>query len=142
MIEEWCDIVGFEGFYQVSNFGNVKSLERDVFAGVGANHKYQHLKERYLKLTGGDKYIQVVLSKNGKQYARLVHRLVAETFIPNPNNFPCINHKDENRKNNRVDNLEWCTYKYNNEYNGRVEKCKDKIRQTLIKRHKGGITDD
>ena len=51
---------------------------------------------------------------------------MAEAFIPNPDNLPCVNHKDENKHNNRVDNLEWCTYKYNNEYNGRIDKCKGK----------------
>ena len=71
------------------------------------------------------------LCKNGKIKAFLVHRLVAEAFIPNPDNLPCINHKDENPKNNQVENLEWCTYKYNNEYNGRIDKCKHKISQTL-----------
>lgn len=116
MIEVWKDIKGFEGYYQVSNLGNVKSFSRG---------------EHLLRLSGGGKYIQVILCKAGKTYARLVHRLVAETFIPNPDNLPCINHKDENPKNNRADNLEWCSYQYNNVYNGRLEKCKSKISNTL-----------
>ena len=131
MIELWKDIKNYEGLYQVSNLGNVKSVDRYVYAGDNSNHKYQHIKERNLKLSGGDKYIQVILCKNGKIKAFLVHRLVAEAFIPNPDNLPCINHKDENPKNNQVENLEWCTYKYNNEYNGRINKCKHKISQTL-----------
>lgn len=131
MIELWKDIKNYEGLYQVSNLGNVKSVDRYVYAGDNSNHKYQHIKERNLKLSGGDKYIQVRLCKNGKIKAFLVHRLVAEAFIPNPDNLPCINHKDENPKNNQAENLEWCTYTYNNEYNGRIDKCKHKISQTL-----------
>ena len=125
----WKDIKGYEGIYQVSSYGNIKSMDRIVEAN--SNHKYQHIKEHLLRLNGGKKYIQVILCKNGKTKPFLVHRLVAEAFISNPNNLPCVNHKDENPKNNNVDNLEWCTYKYNNEYNRRVEKCKHKISQTL-----------
>lgn len=116
MNEIWKDIKDFEGLYQVSNFGRVKSFSRG---------------EHLLRLSGGRKYIQVILCKEGKTYARLVHRLVAEAFISNSNNLPCINHKDENPKNNRADNLEWCSYQYNNVYNGRLEKCKSKISNTL-----------
>ena len=121
MKEIWKDISGFEGKYQVSNLGNVKSFCRG---------------EHLLQLNGGVKYIQVILCKDGKTYGRLVHRLVAQEFLPNPNNLPCINHKDENPKNNSVDNLEWRTYKYNNEYNERVVKCKGKISKTLIGRQR------
>lgn len=135
MQEVWKDIYGYEGLYQISNIGNVKSCDRYVFAGIGSNHKYQHIKEHLLKQKGGGKYIQVILSKNGKTKAFTIHRLVAQAFIPNPDNLPCINHKDENPKNNRVDNLEWCTYKYNNEYNNRIDKCCNKISKTLKEKH-------
>ena len=134
MKEIWKDIKDFEGRYQISNLGNVKSVARYVSAGANANHDYQYIKERYLRLSGGGKYRQVILCKNGKTYAKLVHRLVAEAFIPNPDNLPCINHKDENPNNNCVDNLEWCSYRYNNVYNDRVEKCKSKISNTLTGR--------
>ena len=133
-MEIWKDIDGFNGLYQVSNLGNVKSLDRCVLTR-GANHESQFIKGRMLKLNGGRKYPQVILCKDGKTYGRLVHRLVATAFIPNPDNLPCINHKDENPKNNHVDNLEWCTYQYNNTYNNRIEKCKDKISKTLTGRH-------
>ena len=93
-------------------------------------HKYQRLSERILKPSGA-KYRQVILCKNGKTKQGLLHRLVAEAFIPNPDNLPCINHKDENPLNNRADNLEWCSYKYNNEYNDRIGRCRDKISTTL-----------
>lgn len=129
MNEVWKDVKGYEGLYQVSNMGNVKSMNR--FVKANSNHKYQHIKERLLKLNGGRKYTHVILCKNGTTKGYLVHRLVAEAFIPNPDNLPIINHKDENPSNNCVDNLEWCTYKYNNEYNGRIDKCKHKISATL-----------
>ena len=135
MKEIWKDIEGYEGIYQVSNKGRVKSLKRKICSNSN-NHKYNTLSEKLLKLSGGGKYIQVILCKDGKTSAKLVHRLVAQAFIPNPNNYPVINHKDENKKNNDVRNLEWCTYKYNNEYNGRIEKCKDKISLTLLSKTK------
>lgn len=140
MQEIWKDVTGYEGLYQVSNFGNVKSCDRVVLAGMNSNHTYQHIKSKLLK-TGGGKYKQVILCKDGKIKAFTVHRLVAQAFIPNPNNLPCINHKDENPSNNRADNLEWCTYKYNNEYNNRVDKCRDKISRTLLgRKHEYSLT--
>ena len=91
------------GLYEVSNFGKVKSL------------KYK--KDKILK-PSFDKngYTSLNLCKNGKISHKTIHRLVAESFIPNPNNYPCVNHKDENPRNNTVENLEWCTYKYNMNY--------------------------
>ena len=113
MQEIWKDIKDYEGLYQVSNLGRIKSCERIVKRGD--NHK--PVKERILKM--GDKcgYKYVILSKSGKGKTGWVHRLVAQAFISNPDNLSCINHKDENPTNNRVDNLEWCTYRYNNTYN-------------------------
>lgn len=69
-----------------------------------------------------DGYATVTLYKNSRKYSRRVHRLVAETFIPNPNNYPIVNHKDENVKNNNVENLEWCNYSYNTRYGHGIEK--------------------
>lgn len=111
MKEIWKHIIGFEGIYQISNIGRVKSLERKV------GHRL--LKEKILSPTINntkDGYLQINLSINKKRYPKLIHRLVAEAFIENPNNLPCINHKDENKINNNVDNLEWCDYKYNANY--------------------------
>lgn len=128
MDEIWKDVVNYEGLYQVSNLGNVKSVARVVHRKNGTTTTYP---ERLLKCRSFGNYVQAILSKDGKIKCFTVHRLVATAFIPNPHNYPCVNHKDEVRTNNCVDNLEWCTYKYNNEYNNRVGKCKEKISKTL-----------
>lgn len=105
--EEWRPIKGYEGLYEVSNFGRVKSL------GKGKTWKG----EKILKLcTNYGGYSLAHLCKEGTRKHYTVHRLVATSFIPNPDNLPCINHKDCNPLNNCVWNLEWCDYKYNNSY--------------------------
>lgn len=113
--EQWKPIKGWEGLYEISNIGNVKSLERNFTDSLGRN---KILPEKLLSIHFNKKtrYQRVNLSANGKVVTRDVHRLVAEAFIPNPKNFPYINHKDENRRNNAVDNLEWCTPSYNITY--------------------------
>lgn len=113
-MEIWKDINGYIGIYQVSNMGNVRSLQREEYK---CRQGYRVRKGRQLK-PGRDKkgYLLVGLRKDGKCKTRRIHRLVAEAFIPNPNNLPQINHKDENKCNNTVDNLEWCTPSYNINY--------------------------
>jgi len=99
----WKDIQGFEGLYEVSNYGNVRSL------------KFGKIK--YLKPAKNQKgYYFVQLCKNGQKKNFIVHRLVANAFIDNPNNYPQINHIDENKLNNRASNLEWCDNRYNTRY--------------------------
>lgn len=130
MTEEWRDIEGYEGLYMISNTGKVKSLERAVWTGRGCYHT---LPERILKADKwGGGYYQVTLFKDGKRNRYKVHRLVAQAFIPNPDNLPCINHKDENKKNNCVQNLEWCTYKYNSNYGTNIERRVSKRRKAVI----------
>lgn len=126
--EIWKDIAGFEGIYQVSNFGNVRSgyilNGRNIFLEKDKS-KWRIMNS---KASGGrTKYKRVKLCLNGAIYRKTIHRLVAETFIPNPNNYPCVNHKDENKENNRADNLEWCTYKYNSNYGTARKRTLEKI---------------
>lgn len=108
-MEEWKDIGGYEGLYQVSKYGRIISLPRKC--------GFSYTEKKFLKIRINKcGYRYVVLYKNNKPKNLLVHRLVAEAFIPNPNNLPCVNHKDEDKTNNRVENLEWCTQKYNVNY--------------------------
>lgn len=112
MNEEWRAIKGYEGLYEVSNFGNVRSLERKVYR----RFSWVKLKGKILKPANIKGYCKVVLCKNGESKLLALHRLVAETFIPNPNQYPEVNHIDENKSNNNVNNLEWCTHSYNMNY--------------------------
>lgn len=122
--EEWRDIKGFEGLYQVSSMGNVKSLERQVRANTCG---IRTLREKILSdCMNKSGYNLVVLCKNGKRINKMIHRLVAEAFIPNPNNVSEVNHKDENKRNNCVSNLEWCDRIYNANYGTGVERCAKK----------------
>lgn len=108
----WKDIQGYEGLYQVSNLGEVRSLNYKKTGNI------QNLKQTSNK----DGYLKVMLHKNGKIKTYQVHRLVTLAFIENPNKYPCINHKDEDKTNNCVWNLEWCNYKYNNCYGTRIKR--------------------
>ena len=111
-MEEWRDITGYEGKYQVSNLGRVKSLN---YRRTG--------KDKVLKqLKNPQGYLAATLYRDGKSKKFLIHRLVAQAFLPNLDELPEINHKDENKKNNCVDNLEWCTSKYNKNYGGHTER--------------------
>lgn len=107
MEEIWKDIVGYEGYYQVSNLGNVKSLNYKNVKGQEHNLTFK---------TNNDGRLWVILYKNGISKPMLVHRIVGMAFLKNPENLPQINHKDENPKNNNVENLEWCTGQYNIKY--------------------------
>lgn len=118
--EIWKEIPNYEGCYEVSNFGMVRSLDRAVncIHGSIAVKRGKILKQ----ITRPKGYLCVNLSKDGKSRSIEIQRLVALTFLDNPDNLPCVNHKDENKQNNHVDNLEWCTYEYNNTYGNRLSK--------------------
>lgn len=114
MSEIWRDVKDYEGHYQVSNLSRVKSIKFG--------------KEIIMKQNIRRGYYYVGLSKNGKVKNFQVHRLVAEAFIDNPDNLPCVNHKDENKLNNIVENLEYCSVLYNNTYGTRLQKVSEKMR--------------
>lgn len=121
----WKDIPGYEGHYQASTDGRIRSATKTVNVRNGkAVKKGKELKQFMLRKG----YCGVNLSVEGRAHTKSVHRLIAITFIPNPDNLPCINHKDENPKNNCVDNLEWCTYAYNNAYGS----CRAKAAQARM----------
>lgn len=124
--EVWKDIPNYEGLYQVSNLGRVKSLDR-LFPRIdGASIKKKgHIISQSLRT-----YYQVQLRKDKKSVHFDVHRLVCMAFHPNPNNYPCVNHKDEDKLNNRAENLEWCTQQYNVRYG---EKAKTKRERFINK---------
>lgn len=117
--EYWKPVLGYEGLYEVSNWGRVKSLKRLVKSPRG----YRTVCERTLKPTKDSHgYLCVSLCKEGKMKFVKIHRLVAEAFIPNPYNLPQVNHKDENPLNNNANNLEWCDNKYNSNFGTRNER--------------------
>lgn len=123
MLEEWRPIVGFEGLYEVSNTGIVRTQGRTIEAVRNGTTYTKSYPPRTMAISNGKGGYQILcLYKNGKHYNKSLHRLVAETFIPNPGNLPQINHKDENILNNHADNLEWCDAKYNCNYGKRTEK--------------------
>ena len=123
--EVWKNIEGYEGIYQVSNQGRVKSI------GYG--------KERILKPAKvGSGYLKVNLWKNGEKKQFLVHRLVCQTFIYNPYNLPEVNHRDENKTNNYVENLEWCDRKYNNNYGTHNQRMVEKLSKSVLQFTKDG----
>ncbi len=123
MKEIWKDIAGYEGYYQVRNLGNIKSLDRDVEYPTFTRHFYGKVLKPHKKSNG---YLELTLRRQKKHSQALVHRLVAIAFIPNPDNLPCVNHKDENKENNCVENLEWCTQEYNNHYGeGHKARCRN-----------------
>lgn len=129
-MEEFRKIEGWEGYY-VSNNGKVISY-RDRKGGINPS-KYRELKWDI----GKNGYARVTLYIEGQgRYRSSVHRLVAQAFLPNPNNYPCINHKDENPLNNAADNLEWCSYSYNNTYNSKNIKISNKLKGVPTNRTK------
>lgn len=120
MKEIFKDIKGYEGLYEISNYGNVRSLYN-----YRGGHNILKPKE---KKNG---YYQIGLRKYNKRKWYSIHRLVAEAFIPNPNKLLQINHINENKKDNRVENLEWCNQLYNNTYGTRINRLKDKLNQKI-----------
>lgn len=120
--EVWTDVIGYNGLYEVSNWGNVRTSKRQGTKGGLLNTtitKYG--------------YKRIMLYKKGKYKNYFIHRLVAKHFIPNPQKYPFVNHKDENKTNNHVDNLEWCTARYNLNYGTHNKKISETLKGRRIK---------
>ena len=111
--EVWKDIVGYEGLYQVSNYGRVKHLNAIVTTCSGTKTTKERVLTPHIQNSG---YLMVDLYKDNKRKNMLVHRLVAMAFVPNPNCLKVVNHKDSTRTNCHAENLEWCTMSYNHKY--------------------------
>lgn len=125
--EIWEPVVGLENRYMISSLGRVKSLAYDLVDSIG---RHVHRKEKLMKVKvcSNTGYPQVNLLAGEKNKPFSIHRLIAEAFIPNPNNYPCVNHIDEDRSNSVLDNLEWCTYEYNNTYGSVREKRRNALK--------------
>lgn len=144
MEEVWKPVVGYEGLYEVSNLGRVKSLERI--------DKMNRLRKGVIlaPIIRKDRYKKVALSNNGVAKKVYIHRIMMEAFVPNPNNYPYINHKDENPSNNFIfintdgtvdpqkSNLEWCTPEYNNNYGTIKERVSKKHSKTVVQKSLSG----
>jgi hypothetical protein len=125
-MEEWKDIKGYEAIYQVSNLGNVRSLDRINY--VGSKIKGTIMKQQF----GGNGYLSITLCGNGKQKKFTIHRLVATAFVPNPCGYEEVNHKDEIKYNNFDFNLEWCDRKYNMNYGTAFERMASKLSKEVF----------
>ena len=136
MIEEWRPIEGYEGLYEVSSYGRVRSLDRFIVDSLGHKRFYKGKVLSPIKDKNG--YLSVKLQEGNKHN---IHRLVAQEFIENPDNLPQVNHKDENKSNNRVDNLEWCDQAYNNLYGTRLERfINTKIKNGYVNEENVGLS--
>lgn len=131
MKEIWKDIKGYEGLYQISNLGRVKSFPR-----AGTRTKKKRILKTRFSYNG---YETISLSKEDIDKKCFIHRLVAQAFIPNPCNYKEVNHKDENSRNNKVSNLEWCNRSYNINYKNRNKKVADKLSIKVIQLKNGKI---
>ena len=133
-VEEWKPIRKYKGSYEVSNLGRVRSLPRDTKFG----QRQKLVKGQILKPIDKHGYLYVALSKHSKQAQCPIHRLVADAFIPNYDNLPQVNHIDENKANNRVENLEWCTADYNNRYSDIYKKGAEAAKIPVVQYTKDG----
>lgn len=122
-------VVGYEGLYEVDQFGRVYSIDRIKTVVDNGRIYEKHIAGKQMKQSIHTKgYKTVSLTKNGSTKTMFVHRIVAEAFLPNPSNLPLVNHKDEDKTNNFIDNLEWCTASYNRTYGKAIERQAKKIR--------------
>lgn len=136
MEEIWKEIPGYEGYYEASTFGRIRSIERIIINRYKVDHRKSKILKPQMVCSG---YFQILLSKNGIHVHKLIHRLVAETFIPNPHKYNQVNHKDENKSNNHVNNLEWCNAKYNSNYGTGIERRKKPNKVSVCQYSRSGL---
>lgn len=139
--EIWKPIEGYEGIYSVSNYGRVKRLQRTMY-NSGTKGGIYTIREKILTPRVNTKrhgYCEISLHKNGKEKRFKIHRLVAIAFIPNPQHLPEVHHKDGNKKNNNVSNLEWVTSKQNKEHAWLNKLINSNHRKRPIKCNESGI---
>lgn len=136
MNEIWKEIKGYEGLYEVSNTGKVRSVSHKI-QSYGGRYFMTRPLIRKTRIVAG--YVQVDLCKEGKKHEYKVHRLVAEAFIPHPSQLRFVNHKDENKINNNADNLEWCDAKYNTNYGTARSRRKEKLSVPVMQLTLDGI---
>lgn len=130
MTEIWRAVKGYEGLYEVSNLGNVRSL----------NYRRMGVKRVLSPKPYGDGYLGVNLyDLQRKQHTHYIHRLVAIAFLPNPYDLPQVNHRDENKHNNRIENLEWCTQKYNNDYGTAPQRRGNSLSKPIVQMLNGDV---
>ena len=132
--EIWKDIVGYEGLYQCSNKGRIKSLDRTVATKKGSRG-FKELKGTIRKTQNRLGYRTITLFKDNERKSYYIHRLVAEVFIPNPSAFSFVNHKDESRDNNKTENLEWCSHQYNISYGTILKRKSEKLSRIVEGTH-------
>lgn len=135
MEEVWKDIAGYEGLYQVSNYGNVRSVDRYTKTSNSVRFYKGRLMKQEQNRNG---YMQVSLCKNGNYKCFLVHRLVAKAYISNPKKLPEVNHKDENKENNNVCNLEWVTRIENEMHGTKKERQSNTMKHPIVQYNLNG----
>lgn len=135
-------VKGYEGYYEVDQFGRVYSVDRVISVNDNGRQYEKPLKSKQMKQSMHTKgYKMVSLTKEGKTKSLFVHRIVAEAFIPNENELPMVNHKDEDKTNNFAENLEWCTASYNRTYGNAVERHARKLKgKKHTEEHKAKIS--
>lgn len=129
-MENWKDIENYEGLYQISDKGRVR------------NSRSGRILIQKIRKKNSNAYHLIVLSKDNVKKCHQVHRLVAKAFLPNPNNLPCVNHKDENGENNNVENLEWCTHKYNTNYGTCIKRFSEKNKKPILQIKDGTVINE